>query len=221
MAELERTQIRGRGLAIDFPSHLLSRGYASSVADRGDLTKPSQAVRHNTPARSVSNRYLGRRSRARVVLEPRASSQISKNSNNRQIRSIFENVDIRAEDTDVFRNATVRHLQKSNTPGFMQIGGGKSPRTRTRTRTSELMAQGLYFEKQQGQHCWVHAINMVTDVKKTLTDMKQIVHLDEKLRATHRDKPFYDEIKGFYATDLFRGYAGNTHRIYMTRSASQ
>jgi hypothetical protein len=83
---------------------LLSRGYASSVADRGDLAKPSQAVRHNTPARSVSNRYLARRSRARVVLEPRASSQISKNSNNRQNRSIFENVDIRAEDTDVLSN---------------------------------------------------------------------------------------------------------------------
>ena len=101
MAELEHTQIRGRGLANDFPSHLLSRGYASSVADRGYLTKPSHIVRHNTPARSVSNRYLARRSRVRVVLEPRASSQISKNSNNRQNRSIFENVDIRAEDTDV------------------------------------------------------------------------------------------------------------------------
>jgi len=95
---------RGIGLAKDFPSHLLSRGYASSVTDQGDFTKPSHAVRHNTPARSVSNRYLARRSRARVVLEPRASSQISKNSNNRQNRSILENVDIRAEDTerDVF-----------------------------------------------------------------------------------------------------------------------
>jgi hypothetical protein len=101
MAEWEHTQITRQGLAKDFPSHLLSRGYASSVADRGDLAKPSQAVRHNTPARSVSNRYLARRSRARVVLEPRASSQIPKNSNNHQNRSIFENVDIRAEDTDV------------------------------------------------------------------------------------------------------------------------
>jgi hypothetical protein len=95
-------KIRVRGLANDFPSHLLSRGYASSVADQGDMTKPFQAVRHNNPARSVSNRYLTRRSRARVVLEPRASSQISKNSSNRQNRSIFENVDIRVEDTDVF-----------------------------------------------------------------------------------------------------------------------
>jgi len=94
-------KIRVTGLANDFPSHLLSRGYASSVADQGDMTKPFQAVRHNTPARSVSNRYLTRRSRARVVLERRASSQISKNSNNRQNRSIFENVDIRVEDTDV------------------------------------------------------------------------------------------------------------------------
>ena len=102
MAELDRTQIRGRGLAIDFPSHLLSRGYASSVAGRLDSTKPSQAVRHTTHARSVSNRYLARRSRARVMLEPRAPSQISKFCNNRQNRSIFENVDIRAEDTDVF-----------------------------------------------------------------------------------------------------------------------
>ena len=36
------------------------------------------------------------------MLEPRAPSQISKFCNNRQNRSIFENVDIRAEDTDVF-----------------------------------------------------------------------------------------------------------------------
>jgi len=97
--------MRGRGLAKDFPSHLLSRGYASSVADRGDSIKHSQAARHTTPARSVSNRYLARRSRARVMLEPRASSQISKDSNNRQYRSIFENVDIRAEDTDVLVSA--------------------------------------------------------------------------------------------------------------------
>jgi hypothetical protein len=39
------------------------------------------------------------------MLEPRASSQISKDSNNRQYRSIFENVDIRAEDTDVLVSA--------------------------------------------------------------------------------------------------------------------
>jgi hypothetical protein len=95
-------KIRGRGHGKDFPSHLLSRGYASSVADRGYSTKPSWAVRHTTPARSVSTRYLARRSRARVMLEPRASSQISKNSTYRQNRSIFETVDIRAEDTDVF-----------------------------------------------------------------------------------------------------------------------
>ena len=101
-------KIRGRGLAKNFASHLLSRGYASNVADRGDLTKPSQAVRPNTPGRSVSNRYLARRSRARVVLEPLASSQISKNSNNRQNRSIFENVDIRAEDTDVLGSNRVQ-----------------------------------------------------------------------------------------------------------------
>jgi len=38
------------------------------------------------------------------MLEPRASSQISRNSTirqNRRNRSIFEKVDIRAEDTDV------------------------------------------------------------------------------------------------------------------------
>ena len=68
------------GLPKNFPSHWLSREYASSVADRGDSTKLSQAVRHETPARSVSNRSRARPSRARVMLEPRASSQISKNS---------------------------------------------------------------------------------------------------------------------------------------------
>ena len=55
------------------------------------------------------------------------------------------------------------------------------------------------------------------DVEKTLTDIKRIVEADENLRATHRDKPFYDEIKGFYATDLFRRYAESTHGIYITK----
>ena len=101
MAQWKHTQ-NTRQRARRGLSHLLSRGYASSVAGRLDSTKPSQAVRHTTHARSVSNRYLARRSRARVMLEPRASSQISKFCNNRQNRTIFENVDIRAEDTDVF-----------------------------------------------------------------------------------------------------------------------
>jgi hypothetical protein len=89
------------GLAKNFPSRWLSRRYASSVAARGDSTKRSQAVRHTTLARSVSNHNLARRSRARVMLETHSSSQVSENSNKRRNRTIFEKVAIRLEDTDV------------------------------------------------------------------------------------------------------------------------
>ena len=122
--------------------------------------------------------------------------------------------------------------------GDKQIGGGTPPRPRTaeltargrqirggtspRPHTSEPTARGPYFEEQQDQHCWVHAINMVMgrkhmDVGKTLTDIKRIVQADDKLRATHRDKPLYHETKGFYATDIFRDYAEGTHGIYITK----
>jgi hypothetical protein len=59
-------KIRGRGLAKDVPSHLLSRGYASSVADRRDSTKPPRAVRHTTPARSAPT-VISRADRVRAL----------------------------------------------------------------------------------------------------------------------------------------------------------